>query len=263
MPVTGLFDLTGTRALITGSSRGIGLAIATRMAEAGARVTISSRKSDACQAAADAINQAHGDGLAIPIPADISVRADLENLVETANSAWGGIDLLICNAASNPHYGPLAGITDELFRKAFENNVLSTHWLISLVAPGMRARRDGAITIISSIGGLTGSAAIGAYNISKAADMQLARNLAVEFGKDNVRVNCIAPGLVRTAFSRALWTNPGVLGGYEAKTPLGRIGEADEIAGTAIFLSTRAGSFVTGQTIVVDGGVTIAGVTGA
>lgn len=260
--MSGLFDLAGARAVITGSSRGIGRAIAVRMAEAGARVAISSRKADACQEAAHAINRDHGADRAISIPASISDRASLERLIETAMTAWGGIDILVCNAASNPHHGPMASITDEQFRKVFDNNVLANHWLISLVAPQMRARRDGAITIISSIGGLTGSAAIGAYNISKAADMQLARNLAVEFGKDNVRVNCIAPGLIRTDFSRALWSSPAVMGGYEAATPLGRMGETDEVAGTAIFLSSRAGSFVTGQTIVVDGGVTIAGVAG-
>lgn len=257
-----LFDLSGVRAVITGSSRGIGRAIANRMAQAGARVTISSRKAEACEAAAQAINTAHGAGRAMPVAANISDRDSLERLVETAMSAWQGIDVLICNAATNPYYGPMSGISDEQFRKIFDTNVLANHWLISLVAPQMRARRDGAITIISSIGGLTGSAGIGAYNISKAADMQMARNLAVEFGRDNVRVNCIAPGLIQTDFSRALWTDPAVLKAYEAKTPLGRLGLADEIAGAAIFLSARAGGFVTGQTIVVDGGVTIAGVTG-
>lgn len=260
--MTGLFDLTGARAVITGSSRGIGRAIAMRMAEAGAKVTISSRKADACEAVAQSINDAHGAGRAIAVPANISDRASLDRLADTALDAWGGIDILVCNAASNPYFGPMAGISDEQFRKVFDNNVLANHWLISRVAPQMRARRDGSITIVSSIGGIAGSAELGAYNISKAADMQLARNLAVEFGRDNVRVNCIAPGLIKTDFSRALWSNPEVSQGYEAKTPLRRMGEADEIAGTAIFLSSKAGSFVTGQTIVVDGGVTIAGVSG-
>ncbi|MGE3306164.1 MAG: SDR family oxidoreductase [Rhizobiaceae bacterium] len=261
--MSGLFDLSGARAIITGSSRGIGRAIAERMAEAGARVTISSRKADACAAVADSINQRHGEERALAIPANISDRASLERLVATVNERWGGADILVCNAATNPYYGPMAGISDEQFRKIFDNNVLASHWLISMVAPQMRERRTGSIVIVSSIGGLSGSAAIGAYNISKAADMQLARNLAVEFGKDNVRVNCIAPGLVKTDFARALWEDQTLRKGYEALTPLGRIGEPDEIAGVAIFLASAAGSFVTGQTIVADGGVTIGGVLGA
>jgi NAD(P)-dependent dehydrogenase (short-subunit alcohol dehydrogenase family) len=261
--MSGLFDLTGARAIVTGSSRGIGLAIATRMAEAGARVTISSRKADACEAAAAEINRAFGPERAVALPANISDRASLERLVDGANTAWGGVDILVCNAATNPYFGPMSGISDEQFRKVFDNNVLANHWLVSMVAPQMRARRDGSILIISSIGGLAGSATIGAYNVSKAADMQLARNLAVEFGRDNVRVNCIAPGLIRTDFSRALWSDPRVRVSYEEKTPLARMGEPDEIAGTAVFLASRAGAFVTGQTIVVDGGVTIAGITGA
>ena len=261
--MTQLFDLTGARAIITGSSRGIVRAIATRMAEAGARVTISSRKADACQTVADAINRNHGEDRALAIPANISDRASLERLVDTATTAWGVVDILVCNAATNPYYGPLSGISDEQFRKVFDNNVLANHWLVSMVAPQMQSRRDGSITIVSSIGGFSGSDTIGAYNISKAADMQLARNLAVELGKSNIRVNCIAPGLIKTDFSRALWSDDRVRGGYEDKTPLGRMGDADEIAGTAIFLASRAGAFVTGQTIVVDGGVTIAGIAGA
>ena len=165
--------------------------------------------------------------------------------------------MLVCNAASNPYYGPLGGIADDQFRKILDNNIVSNHWLISMVAPEMRARKDGAIIIVSSIGGLKGNAMIGAYNISKAADFQLARNLAVEFGADNVRVNCIAPGLIKTDFARALWENPETLKASNARTPLGRIGEPDEIAGAAVFLASRAGAYMTGQTIVIDGGQTI------
>ena len=167
--------------------------------------------------------------------------------------------MLVCNAASNPYYGPMAGISDEQFRKILENNVLANHWLIQMAAPGMLEHNDGSIIIVSSIGGLKGSPVIGAYNVSKAADLQLARNLAVEWGKHNVRVNCIAPGLIRTDFARALWENPETLKAATARTPLARIGEADEIAGAAVYLASKAGSFMTGQVIVVDGGATIAG----
>jgi NAD(P)-dependent dehydrogenase (short-subunit alcohol dehydrogenase family) len=252
-----LFDLNGKVAVITGSSRGIGRAIAWRMAEQGARVVISSRKAQACEEVVAEINAAHGAGRAIAVPANISSKDELRRLVDATNQAFGKIDILVCNAASNPHYGPLSGIQDEQFRKILDNNVIANHWLVQMVVPQMVARRDGAIIIVSSIGGLRGSPVIGAYNISKAADMQLARNLAVEYGPHNVRVNCIAPGLIKTDFARALWEDPERLQQVNTMAPLRRIGEPDEIAGTAVFLASRAGSFVTGQTIVVDGGVTI------
>ena len=252
-----LFSLAGKVAVITGSSRGIGKAIAERMAEHGARVVISSRKPAPCAEVAAAINAQHGAGRAIAIPANISSKHDLMNLVGETTRQFGQIDILVCNAASNPYYGPMAGIEDDQFRKILENNVIANHWLINFAAPQMLARKDGAIIIVSSIGGLRGSPVIGAYNVSKAADFQLARNLAVEYGPSNVRVNCIAPGLIKTDFARALWEDPEALKQRTALTPLRRIGEPDEIAGTAIFLASKAGSFVTGQAIVVDGGVTI------
>ena len=253
-----LFSLTGKVALITGSSRGIGRAIAERMAEQGARVVISSRKQDACDTAAAEINERYGAGRAIAIAANISSQEGLTELVQRTQQEWGSIDILVCNAASNPYYGPMAGISDEQFRKIFDNNVLSNHWLISLVSPDMVKRKAGAIIIVSSIGGLHGSSIIGAYNVSKAADFQLARNMAVELGPHNVRVNCIAPGLIQTDFARALWENPDTLAQATSTTPLGRIGQPDEIAGAAVFLASDAGSFMTGQAMVIDGGVTIA-----
>ena len=254
-----LFDLTGRVAIVTGSSRGIGKAIAERLAEHGARVVISSRKQDACEAVAAAINSARGPDAAIAIAANISAKSDLQRLVEETERRLGRIDALICNAASNPYYGPMAGITDEQFRKVLENNVLANHWLIQMAAPGMIARKDGSIVIVSSVAGLKGTKVLGAYGVSKAADFQLARNLADEWGPHNVRVNCIAPGLVRTDFAKALWENPATLRAVTATTPLRRIGEPDEIAGAAVFLVSPAGSFVTGQTIVVDGGATMSG----
>jgi NAD(P)-dependent dehydrogenase (short-subunit alcohol dehydrogenase family) len=252
-----LFDLEGKVAVITGSSRGIGRAIAERLAEHGARVVISSRKAGPCEEAVAEINGRYGEGRAIAVPANISSKEDLQRLVDETMRQWGRIDVLVCNAASNPYFGPQAGIEDDQFRKILENNVIANHWLIAMAAPQMIARRDGSIIIVSSIGGLRGSSVIGAYNISKAADFQLARNLAVEFGPHNVRVNCIAPGLVRTDFARALWENPQILKMATATTPMQRIGEPDEIAGAAVFLASRAGSFMTGQKVVVDGGATI------
>jgi NAD(P)-dependent dehydrogenase (short-subunit alcohol dehydrogenase family) len=252
-----LFDLTGKAAIITGSSRGIGKAIAERMAEQGAKVVISSRKAGPCDAVAAELNAKHGAGMAIAVPANIASKEELQNLVDETRKAFGQVDICVCNAASNPYYGPLAGISDEQFRKILDNNIISNHWLIGMVAPEMRARKDGSIIIISSIGGLRGNAIIGAYNISKAADFQLARNLAHEFGPDNVRVNCIAPGLIKTDFARALWEDPATLERATKGVPLRRIGEPDELAGAAVYLASRAGSFMTGQALIVDGGATI------
>ena len=253
----GLFDLQGQVAVITGSSRGIGQAIAERLAEHGAKVVISSRKQDACDAVAEAINARHGAGTALAVAANISSKDALQNLVDRTLATYGRIDTLVCNAASNPYYGPMAGIADEQFRKILDNNIIANHWLITMAAPQMIARREGSIIIISSIGGLRGTPVIGAYGISKAADMQLARNLAHEFGPHNVRVNCIAPGLIRTDFAKALWENPTALAARNASTPLRRIGEPDEIAGAAVYLAAPASRFMTGQSLVIDGGVTI------
>jgi NAD(P)-dependent dehydrogenase (short-subunit alcohol dehydrogenase family) len=250
-----LFDLTGKVALITGSSRGIGKSIAEQMAAHGARVVISSRKAPACEEVAAAINAEHGEGTAIAVAASISSKEDLQNLVKTTNEQLGEVDILVCNAASNPYYGPMEGIADEQFEKILSNNVISNHWLVQLVAPGMRERKDGAIIIVSSLGGMKGNTVIGAYNISKAADFQLARNLAAEYGPDNVRVNCIAPGLIKTDFARALWEDPETLKHVTAGAPLKRIGLPEEIAGAAVFLAAPAGNYITGQSIIVDGGV--------
>ena len=254
-----LFDMTGKVAVITGSSRGIGKAIAEEMAVHGASVVISSRKQDACDAVSAAINARHGAGTALSVPANISSKSSLQHLVDETRRAFGRIDALVCNAASNPYYGPLAGISDEAFRKILDNNIIANHWLISMVAPEMLERHEGSITIISSIGGLKGSTVIGAYCISKAADMELARSLADEFGPRGVRVNCIAPGLIRTDFARALWENPETLKRSTAAASLKRIGEPHEIAGAAVFLASRAGAFTTGQTLVIDGGATSSG----
>ncbi len=252
-----LFDLTGKVAIVTGSSRGIGKASAEALADHGAKVVISSRKQDACEEVAAAINAKHGDGTAIAVAASISDKAALQTLVDETRAAFGRIDILVCNAASNPYYGPLADIADDQFRKILDNNIVSNHWLIQMTAPEMRERRDGAIIIISSIGGLRGSPVIGAYNVSKAADFQLARNYAVEYGPDNVRVNCIAPGLIKTDFARALWENPEAEARVNKGTPLRRLGEAEDIAGAVVYLASPAGGYMTGQAMVVDGGVTI------
>lgn len=254
-----LFDMTGQVAIITGSSRGIGKAIAEEMAVHGARVVISSRKQDACDEVAAAINARHGGGTAIAIAANIASKESLQSLVDEARRAFGKVTALVCNAASNPYYGPMAGISDDQFNKILTNNIVANNWLISMVVPEMIDRKEGSITIISSIGGLKASTVIGAYGISKAADMQLARNLADEYGPQGVRVNCIAPGLIKTDFAKALWDNPDTLKQSTRRACLRRIGEPEEIAGAAVFLASKAGAFTTGHTIVIDGGATISG----
>jgi len=251
------FRIDGKVAIVTGSSRGIGRSIAEHLAAYGAKVVISSRKQGPCEEVAQAIRASGGE--AIAVPANIGDKAQLEHLVAETRSRFGPIDILVCNAASNPYYGPMAGLPDEAFHKILYNNIVANHWLANLVLPEMAQRKDGVVIIISSIGGLKGSATLGAYGVSKAADMQLARNLAVEWGKHNIRVNCIAPGLVKTDFARALWDNPELLARTQAATPLGRIGNPDDIGGIAVFLASRAGAFVTGQTIVADGCITITG----
>lgn len=254
-----LFDLTGKVALITGSSKGIGRAIAEELARHGAQVVISSRKADACQEVADSINkEMHGhSGGAISIPANISRKEELQQLVDKTLNQLGRIDILICNAAVNPYFGPMSGLPDSAFDKILDVNIKSNHWLIQMVVPAMAARRDGVIIIVSSVGGLRGSKDLGAYCIAKAADVQLVRNLAVELGPDNIRVNAISPGLIRTDFARALWENPEILAKRTEGDPLRRIGEPHEVAGAAVFLASPAGAFTTGQNFVIDGGSTI------
>ena len=252
-----LFDLTGKVALITGSSKGIGRAIAERMAEHGARVVVSSRKADACEAVAAGIRAKGGE--AIVLPANIGHKAQLQGLVDATVAHWGGIDVLVCNAAVNPYFGPSIDCPDDAFDRVMGTNVRSNFWLCNMVLPQMAARGGGSVIVISSIAGLRGTPTLGVYGISKAADTALTRNLAVEWGGRNIRANCIAPGLVRTDFARALWENPAVLAKRVKDSPLPRIGEPDEIAGAAVFLASPAGSFTTGQVFVIDGGVTIAG----
>lgn len=250
------FDMTGRVAIVTGSSRGIGQAIAEEFADHGAKVVITSRKLDDCQTVADGINAKHPDA-AIAVTSSLSSKDSLQALVDEARKAFGKVDVLVCNAASNPHYGPMGTITDEMFRNTLDHNIIAQHWLIQMVAPEMRARKSGSIILISSVGGLRGAVNLGVYAITKAADIQMTRNLAREFGSDNVRVNAIAPGLVKTDFARALWENPEVLKASTASACLGRIGEPHEIAGAAVFLASEASSFMTGQIISLDGGVIV------
>lgn len=257
MAQSSLFDLAGKTAVVTGASRGIGEAIARRLAGHGANVVVSSRKIDACETVARSINETVGRKAALAAACNIARKEELKALVDSSNDAFGKIDILVSNAAINPYFGSGEGITDEQFDKIITANVKATHWLSQLVLPQMKERKDGAIIIISSIGAFVGSGSIGAYNISKAADLQLARNIAVEYGPLNIRANCICPGIVKTYFAEALWKDPKVEAMVTRQLPLRRFGEPDEIAGAAVFLASSAGRWMTGQQIVIDGGALV------
>jgi len=252
MSVSSLFDLKGKVAVITGSSRGIGRAIAERMAEHGAKVVVTSRKLDACEEVVAAIKAQGGEAFAHAC--NISRKEELQGLVDAAVRKWGGIDVLVCNAAVNPYFGPSLNMPDDAYDKVMNSNVRSNFWLCNMVLPQMAQRGGGSVIIVSSIAGLIGSPTLGVYGLSKAADMALARNICVEWGPKNIRANCIAPGLVRTDFAKALWENKETYAKTVSVYPLKRIGEPDEIAGAAVFLAGPSGSFMTGQTIVIDGG---------
>lgn len=250
-----MFDLSGTVAVITGSSRGIGRSTAEFMARAGAKVVVSSRDALACDAVADSIREKGQE--AIAIPCHIGRKDELRQLVDTTLERWGRIDTLVCNAAINPAYGPMVEMTDEVFDKIINTNVRSAFWLCNMVIPAMAERGQGSVILMSSITAFAGNAMIGLYGLSKAANIQLTRNLAVEWGHRGVRANCIAPGLIKTDFAKALWNNPALRTQVEQRTPLGRIGSPADVAGVAVFLASEAAAFVTGQTITVDGGAMI------
>lgn len=250
-----LFDLNGKVALVTGATRGIGKSIAEELARAGARVAICSRKADACEQTRREFERSGFQVLARPC--NVSRKEDLQTFVDDARDKWGGIDIVVANAASNPYYGPLTGISDDAFDKIIANNLKSVLWLAGMTLEGMAARGGGSFIVVGSIGGILANTVIGAYGISKAADHHLVRNLAAEWGPKGVRVNAIAPGLIKTEFARALWEDEKRAAERIAATPLRRLGEPRDIGGIAVFLASPAGAFITGQCLVADGGVTI------
>ena len=250
-----LFNLEGRTALITGSTRGIGKAIAMRLAEHGARVTACSRKPEACEQTAEEINLRFGKGTAIAVPCNVYYKEQVEDLVARTRAAFGAIDILVSNVGVNPHFGPLLEVSDSAFERIWRCNVTASLWLSGLVAPEMRSRGFGRIVLISSYVGQSGHPKIGAYGISKAAEIQIARNLALEYGRDGITANAVCPGLIKTDFSRAIWSDDDERASFLGATSAGRMGTPDEVAGLVVFLVCPAGAYVTGQAIRVDGGI--------
>ncbi|MBM6593122.1 SDR family NAD(P)-dependent oxidoreductase [Microvirga pudoricolor] len=250
-----MFDISGKVALITGASRGIGKATALQLAKSGAKVVVSSRKQAACDEVVREIRALGGE--AIAMACHVGDQTQLKELVLFTEENWGRIDVLVCNAATNPVYGPIGNLSDEAFAKVMTVNVHSTIWLSNLVLPGMAQRGGGSVIMMSSIAALRGTGTIGVYGMSKAAEAALTRNLAVEWGPKGIRVNAIAPGVINTDFARELINDPVRRAQMESRTPLRRFGEPDDIAGIVHFLASDASAYVTGQLIVADGGETI------
>jgi NAD(P)-dependent dehydrogenase (short-subunit alcohol dehydrogenase family) len=246
------FDLAGKTALITGASRGIGLAIAKTYAAAGARVVLSSRKQEALNQAAEEIH--HDGGEALPIAAHTGDTEAVKSLVSEALRAYGAVDILVNNAATNPHFGPLLSAEESHWDKILEVNLKGYFWTIKNCVESMRARGGGKIINVSSINGLRAQPGMGVYGVSKAGVLMLTQVLAIELAADNIQVNAIAPGLIQTKFSRILWETPSIYEAVVKYIPQGRIGKPEELSGIALYLASSASDFTTGATFVVDGG---------
>ncbi|RMG85984.1 MAG: SDR family oxidoreductase [Chloroflexi bacterium] len=254
--MTKLFDISGKVAIVTGASRGIGQAIAERFAGAGAKVVISSRKQEALDTVAEQIRNNGGEVLAIA--AHNGDKAALQALVEKTVETYGGVDILVNNAATNPHFGSLLEASDSLWEKTIQVNIMGNIWLCQAVVPHMRNAGGGKIINVASIVGMLRPGQYqGIYSATKAAVTSITRTLAMELGGDNIQVNAIAPGLIKTAFARVLWENDELRQTVEARTPAGRIGLPEDIAGMAHFLAAPESNYCTGEIFVVDGGMTI------
>lgn len=249
------FDLSGKVAIVTGASRGIGQSIAETYALSGAKVVIASRKQESLDEVAASIRAAGGEVLAIA--AHSGDKSALHSMVDQTIHNFGRIDVLVNNAATNPHFGSLLEAEDSIWQKTIEVNLMGSVWLCQKVVPHMRQQGGGSIINLASINGIRPGAMQGVYSITKAAIISLTQTLAMELGADGIRVNAIAPGLIQTKFARALWENERILNQVVERTPLRRIGQPEDIASLALWLASDASSFATGETFVVDGGLTL------
>ncbi len=247
-----MFRLDGKVALITGASKGIGEAIAHGLAAFGASVVVSSRKQDAVDAVAAAIREAGGDATAIA--ANVGNADDIEALVAATVEACGGLDILVNNAAANPVYGPLQNTDARAFDKIVDVNLKGPFELAKLAHPLMKSRGGGSIINVSSIGGLVPESNIGIYSVSKAAIISLTKAMAQDWGGDNIRANAICPGLIRTRFSEALWSDADTSARFVERIALGRIGEPGDLVGLAVYLASDAAAYCSGAYFLVDGG---------
>ena len=248
------FDLSGRVAIVTGASRGIGRAIAATYALAGAKVALASRKQASLDEVAQEIRAAGGE--AVGIAAHNGDKQALTALVKATVARYGRLDILVNNAATNPHFGTILEADDSYWRKTIDVNLMGNVWLTQAAVRQMRAGGGGKIINVASIVGLNPGRYQGIYSLTKAAVISLTKTLATELGPDSIQVNAIAPGLVQTKFAQALWSNEDLLGHVLARTPAGRIGQPDDMAGIALFLASSASDYTTGAVFVLDGGVT-------
>lgn len=249
-----LFDLSGRVALLTGASKGMGLSMATALAQHGATVVISARKQDQLDAAAAQINETLGAERAHGIACNVGYKEQLQALVEATRAKAGPIDIVVGNAGVNPYFGPTSDIPDDAYEKTMQANVQANLWLAKMVAPDMEAKGRGSMMFTSSIGAFKPSDTLGTYGMSKLALIGLVRNLAMEFGPKGIRFNAICPGLVKTDFARELWAKPEVEQKISGQIPLRRLGEPDDFAGLAVYLASDASKYMTGQALTVCGG---------
>ena len=252
-----LFDLRNKNVLLTGASKGMGLAMAQGLVNHGANVVVSSRKLDQCEKAVEIINESIGKEKAFAFSCNASSKDELNALVDFSISKLGSITTLVCNAGVNSFFGSMSEIDDESYDKTMNTNVKSNHWLINMVSPSMKESGGGSIMITSSIAAFDASETLGAYSISKLAVLGLVRNYASELRPSNIRVNAICPGLVKTDFSKLLWDNPDVEKATSQRMPLRRLGEADDFKGVAVFLASDESSFMTGQALTICGGASM------
>jgi dehydrogenase/reductase SDR family protein 4 len=250
-----LFDLTGKVALVTGASKGIGKAIAELYAQAGASVVVSSRKQEAVEAVVNEIKSKGGH--ALPVACNVSEAADIQKLIDTTLTSYGSIDILVNNAAANPSFGPVVDTTESSFDKIIAVNVKGPFELARKVYPIMKAKKGGSVINISSVGGLRPEQGLGIYSMSKAALISLTKIMAKEWGDDNIRVNAICPGLIKTKFSEALWSNEKIMHTMTKMLSIKRVGTPEEIAALALYLGSDASSYSTGSVFTADGGFTI------